>query len=142
MKIPTHPFPVLACSLMLFSFVAGCGGSGPKEKVDVQAQIQNLKSDNADTRQNACVELAKAKEAAQSALQPLIAALKDQDPLVRRLAAYALGEIGPKAKAAMPALKETLNDADSSVVQAAVNAANAIDPNAKVEAALPPNVTN
>ncbi len=142
MKISTHALLVLACGLLLAGLVAGCGGGATKEKVDVQAQIQNLKSDNAEARQNACVELAKAKEAAAPAVQPLIGLLKDQDALVRRLAAYALGEIGPPAKTAIPALKEVLNDADASVIQASVNAIRAIDPKAAVDVALPPNVTN
>src|SRR5262245_51094304 len=103
MKIPTNTLLML-CGLLLAGLVVGCSGGGT-ENVDVQAQIANLKSDNAETRQSACAELAKAGEAAAPAVPALTALLKDPDPITRRLAAYAIGQIGPKAKEALPALK-------------------------------------
>ena len=141
MKFPSSTGLWLALVAASAALLAGCGGA-PKSNVNVTAEVQNLKSDNADTRQQAAIKLAEAKEAAAGAVDPLVAALKDQDALVRRLAAYALGEIGPKAKAALPALKESMNDPDVSVIQAAVNAIRAIDPKAPIDAKLPPNVTN
>jgi len=139
MKIPKYSLLVLSGSLLLAGLISGCSG-GSQEKVNVQAQIQNLKSEDKDTRVNACVELAKAGPDASSAVQSLIPLLKDADSLVRRLAAYALGQIGPKAKEALPALKELINDADRDVVSATINAINAIDPTSAIKP--PPNVTN
>jgi HEAT repeat protein len=142
MKTPIRMVVAFGCSLVLAGLATGCGGGEPTEKVDVQAQMQNLKSDNAETRQNACVELAKAGESGAPAVQALIPLLKDADPLVRRLAAYALGQIGPKAKAAIPALKELLNDTERDVVTATINAIRAIDETAAGNIAAPPNVSN
>jgi HEAT repeat protein len=142
MKIPTHALLMLAAGLLLAGLSAGCGSGEKKETVDVQAQIKNLKSDNAETRQNACVELAKGGESAAPAVQALIPALKDTDPLVRRLAAYALGEIGPKAKEAIPALKELMNDPERDVLTATINAIRAIDAAAAGGIVPPPNVSN
>jgi HEAT repeat protein len=138
MKIAHHVLLIVACAFLW----SGCGGGANTEKVDVQAQIQNLKSDNAETRQNACVELAKAGEDAAPAVPALIPLLKDGDALVRRLAAYALGQIGPKAKQAVPALKELLNDSERDVITATVNAIRAIDETAANTMAPPPNVSN
>jgi len=137
---PSAPL-VLACCLVLATLAAGCGGT-PTEKVDVQAQIQNLKSDNAETRSNACVELAKAGPEAAPAVPSLIPLLKDSDPLVRRLAAYALGQVGEKAKEAIPALREALNDRERDVVTASINALRAIDLKAASDLGAPANVTN
>ncbi len=143
MKVPLCVLPLFVCGLLLATLTAGCGGGGDNtEKVDIQAQIQNLKSDNAETRQNACVELAKPGEAAAVAVPNLIPLLKDTDPLVRRLAAYALGQIGPKAKEAIPALKEALNDTERDVVTASINAIRAIDATAADGLVSPPNVAN
>ena len=144
MKISTHTLLVLVCSLLLAGFAIGCGGGGGEktEKVDVQAQIQNLKSDKPDAKVNACVELAKAGPDAAPAVQSLSPLLKDPDPLVRRLAAYALGQIGPKAKEAIPALKDLMNDPERDVLTATINAIRAIDDSAAAGVKPPPNVSN
>ena len=142
MKTSTHTLLVLVCSVLLAGLAAGCGGGEKTEKVDVQAQIQNLKSDKPDAKVNACVELAKAGPDAAPAVQSLIPLLKDSDPLVRRLAAYALGQIGPKAKEAIPALKELMNDPERDVLTATINAIRAIDESAASGVKPPPNVSN
>ena len=134
-------FPPLFALLLPF-FIGGCGrSSGPNEKIDVQAQIQNLKSADADARANACVELAKAGPGAAGAVQPLIESLKDSDPLVRRLSAYVLGEIGPAAKDAIPVLKTMLTEPDRQLIAAVVIAIRAIDPNNNKDLQPPLNVT-
>ena len=136
------PCFVFLSALLLPLFVAGCSGGGSKEKVDVQAQMQHLKSADTETRVNACVELAKAGPNAAPAVSALIAALKDSDFLVRRLSANALGQIGPKAKEAVPALKEAANDRDASVRTEAIGAMQGIDPTAAAGMKAMPNVTN
>jgi len=116
------------CGLMVGSF-AGCSKeAGPNKSVNVSAMITALKSPDKDTRDNACVELAKAKENAAPAVSTLIELLKHSDPETRRLAAYALGEIGPKAALAVPALKELLNDSERTVVTQAINSLRSIAP--------------
>src|SRR5256885_8923075 len=95
-------------------------GPGPLvpqgKNFNVSAMTAALKSDNTETRVNACIELAKAGERAAPAVTALIPLLKDPDPVTRRLAAYALGQVGPKATQAVPALKELLNDSDRDVL--------------------------
>jgi HEAT repeat protein len=119
---------------------AGCSKeAGPDKSVNVSAMITALKSPEKDTRENACVELAKAKENAAPAVPGLIELLKHSDPETRRLAAYTLYEIGPKAAAAVPALKELLNDSERTVVTQAINSLRAIDPTS-VPAENMPNV--
>jgi len=142
MKISIFALGLAFCGLLLAGLGAGCGGGEPTAKVDVQAQIQNLKSEDAQKRVDACVELAKAGPDAASAVTSLIPVLKDSDALVRRLAAYALGQIGPKAKEAVPALKELMNDTDRDVLTATINAIRAIDAAAASDVKPPPNVTN
>ena len=122
------------CSCAVLSLLAaavwvGCSNEGaPDTKVNVSAMTDALKSPDKDTKENACIELAKAKELAAPAVTALIALLKDSDPEVRRLAAYALGEIGPKAAPALSALKELMNDNDRQVLMQAINSLRAIDP--------------
>ena len=134
-------FPsLLALAALTAALFTGCGGQQNKEKVDVPAATQGLKSQVTDEKANACIELAKAGPAAAGAVPDLIPLLKDGDPLVRHLAAYALGQIGPKASAALPALKEALNDSDRQVVSDAINALRFIgDTNANLEI---PNTMN
>jgi HEAT repeat protein len=120
---------LLSVSLMLASLLVACGEKGRQyAKVDIDAQVQNLKSPNSEERANACAALGSAGPNAAPAVPHLIPVLKDNDPLVRRLAAYALGEIGPAAREAVPALQGALNDPDPGVIPAAVNALRAIDP--------------
>ncbi len=58
----------------------------------------------------ACVLLAELGADATDAVEPLTAALKDEDAGIRMQAALALGHIGPGAKAAVPALIAELDD--------------------------------
>lgn len=139
MNILRRSFVLLTLSLAVVSFI-GCGGPA-KPKIDVQAQISELSSPDAEKRQNACIALGEAGEGAAPAVPALIPLLKDKDPLVRRLAAYALGMIGPKAKAAVPALKEATGDRDSSVVETSINALREIDPKSGETLKAPPHVT-
>lgn len=125
----------LFCILTLaasFTFVGCSGGDNSAEldgsKVNVSAEIDNLKSGDEAAKQDALVELAKAGPRAEPAVQQLIALLKDKDQTVRQLSAYALMQIGPKAAAAIPELKELLKDSHQPVVTSAVNAIRAIDP--------------
>jgi HEAT repeat protein len=105
--------------------------SAKKSHVDVQAQIQALKSSDATARQNAAVELASAGPAAAPAVPALTEALKDPDPLVRRLACYALYEIGREhAASAIPEVTKLLQDPDRSVAEQAINTLQVLDPNA------------
>jgi HEAT repeat protein len=129
MKTPTGPLSLLVVGLGLAALLVGCGQQGTKPaKVDVNAQLEQLKSPEVNARVQACTALASAGPNAAPAVPALIERLKDQDALVRRLAAYALGQIGPEAKSAVSALKEALNDSDANVIPAAMNALRAIDP--------------
>src|SRR5262245_3537709 len=119
---------VLSAAFMLFGLV-GCSQEGAEaKKVNISVQIDALKSDNADTRVNACIELAKAGPNAAPAVAALTAALKDSNRDVRRLAAYALGEIGPAAKSALPTLKTLMTGTDREMDNQIVNSMAAIDP--------------
>jgi HEAT repeat protein len=69
-------------------------------------------------------------EGGRTALQVLIALLKDEDSNVRQEAAVALGNLGPLAKPAIPALSATLTDQDSTVRYRAAEALGHIGPNA------------
>lgn len=128
MKAPLRIAVVSAAALLAIVLIGCSEEASAARKVDVKAQIAALKSDNADTRINACVELAKAGPRAESAVQPLIAASKDPNRDVRRLAAYALGQIGPAAKAALPTLKGMIDGTDREIDEQAANAINFIDP--------------
>ena len=105
-------------------------GEDYNKSVNVKAMVQQLKSQDKDQRQNACIALAEAGPYAAEAVPALIEALKDSESLNRSLAAYALGRIGPKASQAVPALKECLNTPDPEVTPAVINALRAIDPKA------------
>jgi len=136
MKAPLS-MVVLSAAALLALGLAGCSEeSSTARKVNISAQVDALKSDNADTRINACVELAKAGTRSAPAIQPLIAALKDPNRDVRRLAAYALGEIGPAAKAAIPTLKTMLTGMDREIDNQVANSIAAIEP-ASSEARIP-----
>lgn len=124
-----HLLHLTALSACLASLLVAC--SAKKSQVDVQAQIQALKSADATARQNAAVELASAGPAAAPAVPALTEALKDPDPLVRRLACYALYEIGREhAASAIPEVTKLLQDPDPTVAEQAVNTLQVLDPNA------------
>jgi HEAT repeat protein len=105
---------------------AGCKKGGATA-VNLQAQLDTLKSPDKDTRLNGLVALATLKEAAAPAVPQLIEQLKDPDADIRRLAAYALMEIGPKAKDALPQLNSMKQDPDRSVLTQVINSIRAID---------------
>jgi HEAT repeat protein len=67
----------------------------------------------------------------ESAVDPLVGALKDPNPSVRRHATLALKDIGATAKKAVPLLTEALNDADPATRQFAALALGKIGPGAK-----------
>jgi len=140
MKTPLRLLFFIGLSIVVAGSFAGCSKeAGPDKSVNVSAMITALKSPDKDTRENACVELAKAKENAAPAVSALTELLKHTDPETRRLAAYALQEIGPKAAAAVPTLKELLNDPDRTVITQAINSLRSIDPKS-VPAENVPNV--
>ena len=122
-------FLLALTSIALAGFVVGCkkGGGQAAAKVDIQAQLDTLKSPDKDTRMNGLVALATLKESAAPAVPQLIEQLKDSDPDIRRLAAYALMEIGPQAKAALPQLNSMTEDPDRSVLAQVINSVRAID---------------
>jgi HEAT repeat protein len=81
----------------------------------------------------ACVLAGQFGPAAKDAVEPLAAALKDEDPSIRMQAAMALGSIGPAAKSAVPALAGALTDKLEAVQYAAAYALGSIG----AEQALP-----
>jgi HEAT repeat protein len=137
---------VLSVFLLATGFLAGCSKEPSKPDVDVNAQIQALKSSDANARAGACTALAASGPKSAAAVPALTEALKDSDPLVRRLAAYALMEIGPEhAKSAVPAVGPLLRDPDRDVQQQAVNTLRILDPenagqmqNVNVQSGPPP----
>ncbi len=120
-------FVLFLTCVALAGLVASCKRGESTPKVDLQAQLEALKSPDKDTRVNALVALATIKEAAAPAVPQLIEQLKDSDAEVRRLAAYALMEIGPLAKAALPQLNTMMQDPDRTVVTQVINTIRAID---------------
>ncbi len=113
--------------MLTITGLAGCGGGGgPKTKVNVSKAIEDLKGTDEVAKENACIDIATAKDA--SAVSALVPLLKDPNPELRRLAAYALGEIGPKAKEALAEVKLLLGDPDRKVQMQAVNSVHFIDP--------------
>jgi HEAT repeat protein len=140
MKLPLRLLFFIGLSIVLAGSFAGCSKEpGADMTVNVPAMITALKSPDKDTRENACADLAKAKENAAPSVPALIELLKNADPVTRRLAAYALQEIGPKAAAAVPALKELLNDPERTVITQVINSLRLIDPTS-VPAENMPNV--
>jgi len=120
---------VSTLDVLVVAVSSGCSKEDAEaRKVNVPAMTEALKSGDRDSRENACIELAKAGPRAAPVVPALIPLLKDNDLEIRRLAAYALGEIGPQAKAALPALKELMNDPDRRVVMQVVNSLRSIDP--------------
>ena len=131
LKLPLmkNPWTLTTLCIVLAAGVPGCSKEdAAAKKVNVPAMMAALKSDSKETRDDACVELAKAGPRAKAAVPLLIPLLKNKDHVSRRLAAYVLGEIGPEAKAALPALKEMLNDTDREVLKQVANSLRSIDP--------------
>ena len=125
---------VSACVFVVFgaALLVSCGKGGPeyRKDVDVNAAIADLKSDDKDTRVNACVALSEAGPYAEAAIPALIESLEDPEPLVRSLSAYALGRMGEKAAAAIPALEACLQKPHRDVTPSVANAIVEIDMNA------------
>jgi HEAT repeat protein len=125
-------FLLVLTSIALAGFVVGCKKDGGQAaaNVDIQAQLDTLKSTDKDTRLNGLVSLATLKQGAAPAVPQLIEQLKDSDPDIRRLAAYALMEIGRQAKAALPQLNTMMQDPDRGVVTQVISSIRTIDPGA------------
>jgi HEAT repeat protein len=116
------------CSVIVL--LTACSGSGAS-KVDVKAEIANLKSPDANVRVEALTSLSTLGPKAAPAASALAEALKDSDPLVRRLAGYALMEIGPEAKSVAPAVQEAIKkENDQAAMMQLVNTLKTIDPKA------------
>ena len=91
----------------------------------IDRYTKDLKSRDARTRAEAAEGLGDMNEAA--AVDPLIAALRDNDPSVREAAASGLWNSSDVAKPAIPALRKTLDDTVPSVVIRAAGALIAMD---------------
>ena len=127
MKTQLHKFPFWFAAVLLALFIPAC--SEPGKNVDVQAQINLLKTGDENAKQDALVKLGEAKENAAPAIPAILDAMKDTDPIVRRLACYAIEQIGPgKAKSAIPAVKAMMNDPDQNVSMQAMNTLATLDP--------------
>ena len=127
-------------SLAVAGLVTGCSPSKPK--VDIAAQLEALKSSDANVKSDALATIAEAGPAATAAVPQLIEELKNSNALVRRLAAYALGQIGaPAATVALPELRKLMDDGDRDVVRNALNAIKAIDPKSPEAKVQIPNVS-
>ncbi|HEV3028500.1 MAG TPA: HEAT repeat domain-containing protein, partial [Planctomycetota bacterium] len=61
-------------------------------------------------------------QATQTAIEVMIAALKDKEPRARQDAARLLGEVGTDARSAAPALQAALDDENEDVRKAAQEA--------------------
>jgi HEAT repeat protein len=92
--------------------------------------IARLSSDSRPDLSRAAYALGQLRS--ESALQPLLEALKDPDPVVRWCAASALGQL--RSESALPALLEALKDPEASVRLRAASALGQLRP----ESALPP----
>ena len=136
---------LLTTVLAVFGFtvagmIAGCSPSKPK--VDIAAQLEALKSSDANVKSDALATIAEAGPAAATAVPQLIEELKNSNALVRRLAAYALGQVGaPAATVALPELRKLMDDGDRDVVRNALNAIKAIDPKSPEAKVQIPNVS-
>lgn len=91
------------------------------------AVLELLKTDDSVTRQACLTFLGKQGGAPASAVQHLVAALKDKEKDVRALAVYVLGKMGPDAKEALPALAKLRDDPEPSVRALAEKAAKQIE---------------
>ena len=138
MKNFLQAISILVVGFSLVTLLPGCGGA-KKQKVDVSAQVEMLKSNDPGKKSDALATLSQAGADAAPAIPVLIETLKDPDPLNRRLAALTLGNIGKPAASAVPSLKALLADQDRAVVTTAVNALRNIDPTSAPENM--PNVT-
>jgi len=131
MKTLTLLVSLATLAALSSGLLVSCSKGGDYNKsVDVKAMVQQLKNQDKDQRQKACISLAEAGPYAAGAVPALIEALKDPDNLTKSLAAYALGCVGPKASQAVPALKECLNTPDPEVTPSVINALRAIAPKA------------
>ena len=85
--------------------------------------IKGLNDKDSSVRASAAEKLGMMGPRAGKALEDVIVALKDVDPLVRRASARALGSIAsPASNAVIKALQEAADDEDERVRQAAAEA--------------------
>jgi HEAT repeat protein len=99
---------------------SGCGPD-PEELVDegeVDTVFDLLANGSLEERRDAALALSESGD--ETAVEPLIAALEDDDEFVRALAAKALGEIGDER--AIEPLRGALEDNDERVREAAETA--------------------
>ena len=112
-----------------------CGGNTAAVQADeVDKLINQLKSDNPEVRKEAAEGLTHIKGhiKAASAVEPLIATLKDKDSGIRYNAAHALGKIGDN-RAVGPLIAVLLKDIDGSVRASAAEALGHIGDKGAVE---------
>jgi HEAT repeat protein len=109
--------------------LAGCGAEGRDAVPEVSALLGHA---NAAVRWNAARTLGKLGAA--PAVEPLVAALKDEDALVREHAAEALGDLGPAATVAVGPLTGVLRDPNARVRRDAARSLGQIGPAARTAA--------
>jgi HEAT repeat protein len=126
-------FALLACLLIAGPAKAQNQDELPRPK-DVEELACLLKSRNVEERREAATTLAFMEQGSEKALLPLVAALKDVDPVVRRYAASAPGRIGPPAKPAVPALANLLGDKSVEVRRSSAGALVRLKSHAKAAA--------
>lgn len=102
--------------------------SSDRQKL-VDRLAKDLRSRDAATRAEAAESLGNTGYA--EAIEPLVTALKDRDPMVREAAAGALWDASKVARPAIPALREALSDPSSGVVARAAGALIAMDESPK-----------
>jgi len=95
----------------------------------VSKALLDLKSSEAEARARGAGDLADLhEELVKEAMIPLLAAVRDENPLVQVQAADALGEIGPLVARAAKALMSALKDPEAAVRQSAAQALGIIGP--------------
>lgn len=94
---------------------------------DIEGYIQDLKSADTETRQQAAAKLQELGPEADEAIPALIQATGDQDPEVRRFAVEALGAIGESNTEVTEALIRGIDDDNVHVRRASVVAVGKLD---------------
>ena len=104
MKTQLHKFPFWFAAVLLALFIPAC--SEPAKKVDVQAQINLLKTGDENAKQDALVKLGEAKENAAPAIDLQIYEARSQEGTGRQARMRPIGgnlAPGPKSNnAAVP----------------------------------------
>ncbi len=100
-----------------------CGRVPQAGRDNLSRLRQLLGAEQAEVRESAAQALVKLGIAAAPAIEELVAALEDEDPLVREAAAIALGQVGPLPASALTALQAAATDEDPGVAAAARHSA-------------------